>query len=214
MSPSSSTDASRKTTTKPHSRPVSTNTSRLPHLSQDCDTLPARLPREETNQADVEPKQAPHYTLLIRLPFSRSSFQDPAPVTWDSTKDQALWKLISSGPKTIDWAALSKEFNVELAFLLQQAAWLSERHFRRMREGVGRLGVGAAGSPVGEVVRPGSGEGKGSGGVGGVKMERAGSAGSGGAEMREEGSGGVGGEAMRREGSGGVAMERKGSRGW
>ncbi|KAK4692051.1 hypothetical protein P7C71_g5078, partial [Lecanoromycetidae sp. Uapishka_2] len=37
-----------------------------------------------------------HYTVLIRLPFPRGDFVDPAPVNWDSAKERELWEVISN----------------------------------------------------------------------------------------------------------------------
>ncbi|KAH0398329.1 hypothetical protein KCU89_g7351, partial [Aureobasidium melanogenum] len=76
-----------------------------------------------------------HYTCFIRLPFPRGDFVDPPQVDWNSTKDRALWKIISkaSNSKELDWEDLSTKFEVSLAFLLQQAAWLYERHFAQMK---------------------------------------------------------------------------------
>ena len=128
-------------------------------------------------------KQNAHYTVFIRLPFPRVDFQDPPLVAWDSIKDEALWKLIFSGStpkKNIDWEAMSEKFDVSLPFLLQQAAWLSERHLQSMRRQVMRMGGAGVGSPISqegeEAVgkRPEGGLGAGSGGVG---MERQGSRG-------------------------------------
>ncbi|KAL1644212.1 uroporphyrin-III C-methyltransferase [Diplodia intermedia] len=75
-----------------------------------------------------------HYTVLVRLPFARGDFVDPAQVEWDVTKDQALWKIISrpmsSGGgggeqrREINWQELATRFEVGQGFILQQAAWL------------------------------------------------------------------------------------------
>ncbi|PNS15988.1 Autophagy-related protein 29 [Sphaceloma murrayae] len=96
----------------------------------------------------VAPK--PHYTCLIRLPFPRGDFVDPAPVDWDGTKDAALWKLISkaANSKDLDWPELSHRFQVSLPFLLQQAAWLYERHFAQMRAQMKKLGTSNTSSPA------------------------------------------------------------------
>ncbi|KAI5364510.1 hypothetical protein Slin15195_G040470 [Septoria linicola] len=110
----------------------------------------------------------PHYTVFIRLPFSRGDFVDPPPTNWTAAKDRQLWKLISkSHSGDLDWEGLSHEFDVELNFLLMQAAWLSERHMERMRRQMTRIGGGGAGDGT-------TGSGTGSS-VGGVKMERTGS---------------------------------------
>lgn len=87
------------------------------------------------------PSTSIHYTVLIRLPFARNGFVDPEPVSWDATKDKALWKLISkaSNSKDLDWEAIAERFEVGLGFLMQQAAWLYERHFEGMREQMRKL---------------------------------------------------------------------------
>lgn len=103
--------------------------------------------------------------MFIRLPFARGDFQDPAPTNWTAAKDRQLWKLISKSQSgDLNWAGLSQEFDVELNFLLMQAAWLSERHMERMRRQVTKIGGAAAGEGT-------TGSGTGSS-VGGVKMER------------------------------------------
>ncbi|KAH7057305.1 hypothetical protein B0J12DRAFT_409289 [Macrophomina phaseolina] len=113
-----------------------------------------------------------HYTVLVRLPFARGDFVDPAQVEWDATKDQALWKIISrpmtggSQRKEIDWQELAARFEVGQGFILQQAAWLYERHLRHVRAQMRKVGsvggTGASGS-----------------GAGGVPMKRGGSGGAG-----------------------------------
>ncbi|KAF2209463.1 hypothetical protein CERZMDRAFT_100257 [Cercospora zeae-maydis SCOH1-5] len=108
---------------------------------------------------------APQYTVFIRLPFNRADFRDPAPTNWTAAKDRQLWKLISkSHSGDLDWEGLSQDFDVELNFLLMQAAWLSERHMERMRRHMTRVGAGGAGEGA-----TGSATGSSSGGV---KMER------------------------------------------
>jgi hypothetical protein len=84
------------------------------------------------------------YTVIIRLPFPRpQGFQDPPQVQWDATKDKKLWKLIARNPKSasgdLDWAARAAEFGVDTPFLLQQAAWLYERHFKHVKEQMTRI---------------------------------------------------------------------------
>ncbi|KAK6429345.1 hypothetical protein LTR95_014506 [Oleoguttula sp. CCFEE 5521] len=85
-----------------------------------------------------------HYTLILRCPFPRNGFQDPEPVSWDGTKDKALWKIISktSNSKDIDWEATAERFEVDLSFLMQQAAWLYEQHFEGMKTQMRRLASG------------------------------------------------------------------------
>ena len=66
------------------------------------------------------------YTVIVRLPFNRHDFVDPEPVEWDSVKDKALWKIISKGSdmRDLDWEDIAARFDVSLAFLMKQAAWL------------------------------------------------------------------------------------------
>ncbi|TVY44966.1 Autophagy-related protein [Lachnellula occidentalis] len=117
----------------------------------------------------------PSYTVFIRLPFPRGDFVDPPPVEWDAAKDKALWKILSKASKNsdIDWSELAAKFEVTLAFLLQQAAWLYERQLLQVRAQMRKVGVSkgsAAPSPV-----PGST----SENVGGEMMRKTGSGGAG-----------------------------------
>ncbi|KAI4755353.1 hypothetical protein E4T52_08305 [Aureobasidium sp. EXF-3400] len=66
-----------------------------------------------------------HYTCFIRLPFSRGDFVDPPQkrldglflmfkkVDWNSTKDRALWKIISkaSNSKELDYLLGSRSLS-------------------------------------------------------------------------------------------------------
>jgi hypothetical protein len=92
------------------------------------------------------------YTVVIRLPFPRGDFQDPPQVQWDASKDKKLWKLIARNPKSagvvgstsssdgeIDWPARAAEFGVDTPFLLQQAAWLYERHMKHVKAQMTRI---------------------------------------------------------------------------
>ncbi|KAH7360091.1 hypothetical protein BKA65DRAFT_492352 [Rhexocercosporidium sp. MPI-PUGE-AT-0058] len=95
----------------------------------------------------------PSYTVFIRLPFARGDFMDPISVEWDASKDKALWKILSKASKNsdIDWNELATKFEVTLAFLLQQAAWLYERQLLQVRAQMRKVGVSkgsAAPSPV------------------------------------------------------------------
>ena len=76
-----------------------------------------------------------HFTVFVRLPFPRGDFVDPLPVTWDSSKDRALWDILHRAEKgrEVDWQSLASEFDVTLPFLLQQAAWLYERQLSQVR---------------------------------------------------------------------------------
>lgn len=142
-------------------------------------------PQEARTSKAPSPKPAPtqakgnvHYTCFIRLPFPRNGFEDPAPVEWDADKDRALWKWISktSNSKDLDWEEIATRFDVALPFLLQQAAWLYERHFEGMRKQMQKLGVSQAPSPV----PPESGSSSGMASqaqAGGASMQRQGSKG-------------------------------------
>jgi hypothetical protein len=96
------------------------------------------------------PKSPIQYTVIVRLPFPRRDFQDPPQVQWDAAKDKKLWKLIARNPKSasgdLDWAARAAEFGVDTPFLLQQAAWLYERHFKHVKEQMTRIRASSAAS--------------------------------------------------------------------
>lgn len=65
----------------------------------------------------VQDEKHCHFTVFIRLPFPRGDFVDPPPVSttitkgsawtltnihqidWDSSKDRALWDILSRAPK-------------------------------------------------------------------------------------------------------------------
>ncbi|QSZ32410.1 hypothetical protein DSL72_001984 [Monilinia vaccinii-corymbosi] len=85
--------------------------------------------------SNQDPDPDPSYTVFVRLPFPRGDFVDPPDVEWDAAKDKALWKILSKASKNsdIDWTALATKFEVTLAFLLQQAAWLYERQLSQVR---------------------------------------------------------------------------------
>jgi hypothetical protein len=114
------------------------------------------------------------FTALIRLPFPRGSFVDPPQAQWDAEKDRQLWKVISKSSKTSDlnWVELASKFQVPPTFLLQQAAWLYERHFEHVRNQMKKVSgsnITAAASGGGSTLTP----------AGGVAMQRAGSGGAG-----------------------------------
>ncbi|KAJ1335774.1 Atg29 N-terminal domain-containing protein [Microdochium nivale] len=91
----------------------------------------------------------PTYTVFIRLPFPRGDFVDPPPVNWDLSKDEALWSIVSRVSKTeIDWNEIAGRFQVTVDFLLQQVAWLTERHAAQLRAQMRRAAVAAKGSPA------------------------------------------------------------------
>ncbi|KAK5114645.1 hypothetical protein LTR62_002218 [Meristemomyces frigidus] len=93
-----------------------------------------------------------HYTCFIRLPFPRGDFQDPPAIEWDASKDRALWKVISKSTNTkiqeLNWDEVAARFQVDLPFLLQQAAWLYEQHLEGMRKQMQKLGQSHAVAPV------------------------------------------------------------------
>ncbi|KAI0017908.1 hypothetical protein F4780DRAFT_566677 [Xylariomycetidae sp. FL0641] len=91
----------------------------------------------------------PTYTVFIRVPFPRGNFVDPPPVNWDSSKDEALWSIISKLSKTeIDWNDIASQFEVTVDFLLQQVAWLTERHASQVRAQMRKAAAAAKESPA------------------------------------------------------------------
>ncbi|KAL1301428.1 hypothetical protein AAFC00_005682 [Neodothiora populina] len=94
------------------------------------------------------PESKVHYTCFIRLPFPRADFVDPPQVAWTSTKDRALWKIISKASSRKELDCISARFDVSLSFLLQQAAWLYERHFAQMKAQMKKLSPSANPSPI------------------------------------------------------------------
>src|SRR5690242_3805316 len=115
------------------------------------------------------------FTALIRLPFPRGNFVDPPQAQWDAEKDRQLWKVISKSSKTSDlnWVELASKFQVPPTFLLQQAAWLYERHFEHVRNQIKKVSGSSVNAPAasggGSTLTP----------VGGFAMQRAGSGGAG-----------------------------------
>ncbi|CAH0039923.1 unnamed protein product [Clonostachys solani] len=82
----------------------------------------------------------PTYTIWVRVPIPRGDFVDPPQVhltvmvhlhvSWDSGKDEALWKILSGAAQTeID----SETFDVPVDFLLRQVAYITERHASQVR---------------------------------------------------------------------------------
>ncbi|KAI3544253.1 hypothetical protein CSPX01_05705 [Colletotrichum filicis] len=89
----------------------------------------------------------PTYTVFVRLPILRGDFADPPPVNWDSAKDDVLWNIISGATKQeIDWNELALRFDVTVDFLLQQVAYLTERHTAQLRAQVRKATAAAKGS--------------------------------------------------------------------
>ncbi|KAL7800115.1 hypothetical protein V8C37DRAFT_364163 [Trichoderma ceciliae] len=93
----------------------------------------------------------PQYTVFIRVPIPRRGFVDPAPVSWDIAKDEALWKILS-GHKDIDWNLVADRFEVPVDFLVQQVAYLNERHqshfLAQVRKATAAAKGSAAQSPI------------------------------------------------------------------
>ncbi|TVY33140.1 Autophagy-related protein [Lachnellula subtilissima] len=115
----------------------------------------------------------PSYIVFIRLPFPRGDFVDPPSVEWDAAKDKALWKILSKASKNSDIDCQAAKFEVTLAFLLQQAAWLYERQLLQVRAQMRKVGVSKGSSAPSPV--PGST----SENVGGEMMRKTGSGGAG-----------------------------------
>ncbi|KAI8951822.1 hypothetical protein F4801DRAFT_578140 [Xylaria longipes] len=101
----------------------------------------------------------PTYTVFIRLPFPRGDFVDPPPVNWESSKDEALWSIVSKLSKTeVDWndmqvqppppPQLAAKFEVTVDFLLQQVAWLTERHASQVRAQIRKTTAATKVSPA------------------------------------------------------------------
>ncbi|KAB8356530.1 hypothetical protein FH972_024113 [Carpinus fangiana] len=83
-----------------------------------------------------------HYTAFIRLPFPRGDFVDPPLVDWPPSKDRQLWQILSQSPRSseLDWKQLAAQFDVTVAFILQQAAWLYEQQLSQVRAQMRKVG--------------------------------------------------------------------------
>ncbi|WZH41800.1 Autophagy-related protein 29 [Fusarium acuminatum] len=103
----------------------------------------------------------PTYTVFVRVPIPRGDFVDPPPVNWDAVKDEALWKFLSgAGKKQIDCKCSADRFEVPVDFLLQQVAYLTERHASQVRAQVRKATAAVRGSgpspvPGGDSAGPG-----------------------------------------------------------
>ena len=117
--------------------------------------------------ASASPRRV-HYNVIIRLPFPRGDFVDPPQAEWDLDKDKKLWSIIANNAKIDNWEELANDFNVPLSFILQQAAWLYQRHMDSVREQMRKVGASNAPTPT-----PGSQPLT----AGGVAMKRLGSGG-------------------------------------
>ncbi|KAI1154370.1 hypothetical protein F4825DRAFT_448556 [Nemania diffusa] len=91
----------------------------------------------------------PTYTVFIRLPFPRGDFVDPPPANWESSKDDALWSIISNLSKTETVDSIdATEFQVTVDFLLQQVTWLTDRHTSQVRAQMRKAVAAAKVSPA------------------------------------------------------------------
>ncbi|KAL8998519.1 MAG: hypothetical protein Q9169_002462 [Polycauliona sp. 2 TL-2023] len=108
--------------------------------------------------------QDPQFTVFVRLPFPRGDFVDPPPVRWDASKDQILWDILSR---------TASQFEVDLSFLLQQAAWLYERQLSQVKAQLRRVS-----KPSLTTQSPTPSSAAGSGVAGGYAMARTSSGGS------------------------------------
>ncbi|CAN6633908.1 hypothetical protein TRVA0_014S01530 [Trichomonascus vanleenenianus] len=73
--------------------------------------------------------------VYLRFPFKRNGFKDPIPAVWNSEKEKRLWELLSQSDNRseIDWSSLARQFDVPVAYALQQAAWLYEKELEQVR---------------------------------------------------------------------------------
>ncbi|SPN99852.1 uncharacterized protein DNG_02704 [Cephalotrichum gorgonifer] len=98
----------------------------------------------------------PLYRVFVRVPIPRGDFVDPPPVNWDSSKDEALWKILSKVAKTqINWTELAARFGVTVDFLIRQVAYLTEQHASQVRDELRKAAAAAKGSAAPSPV-PGS----------------------------------------------------------
>ncbi|KAK9477286.1 hypothetical protein V1514DRAFT_334387 [Lipomyces japonicus] len=83
----------------------------------------------------------PQYTVYLRFPFPRNGFEEPAPAEWNSSKETALWDILSKTHKRsdINWNQLANKFQVSVPYLLQQTAWLYERELQQVHEEMNRV---------------------------------------------------------------------------
>ncbi|TDZ38684.1 Autophagy-related protein 29 [Colletotrichum spinosum] len=88
----------------------------------------------------------PTYTVFVRLPILRGEFKDPPAVRWDSTKDDVLWSKLSEQKADINWPELAAQLDVTVEFLVQQVAYVNERHTAQVRAQVRKATAAAKGS--------------------------------------------------------------------
>jgi Atg29 N-terminal domain len=168
MSPSQAGQRPPDSANARHSRNNSGTASPLPTSKTSSKRQPdAALPATERKV---------HYTLIVRLPFPRGAFEDPPQVDWNADKDRKLWRIIANTPKIgdLNWEEVANDLGVELNFVLQQAAWLYQRHMDNVREQMRKVGAsttaGGSGAPT---PIPGQ-----QSVAGGIPMKRMGSGGS------------------------------------
>ena len=161
----------------PHEQPTTTATMPPSQVPPQAAAVKARHSRDPSGtssprpEAKAVPKQHTplpppprrvHYNVIIRCPFPRGDFVDPQQVDWDVEKDRRLWGIIATNPKLDNWEELANDFDVPLSFMLQQAAWLYQRHIDSVREQMRKVGASSnASTPT----------------PGGVAMKRLGSGG-------------------------------------
>ncbi|KAK1826694.1 hypothetical protein QBC39DRAFT_363793 [Podospora conica] len=108
----------------------------LPTTQHQIDHYVNRLLRmEEKKKTEGKPEPEPTYRVYIRLPFNRGDFVDPPQVQWDEDKSSRLWGILSDPDSqgNIDWNKLATQFEANVPFLLQMAAWLDERHTSKLK---------------------------------------------------------------------------------
>jgi len=125
-------------------------------------------PAKKQPTVSSPPPRRIHYSVIIRLPFPRGDFIDPPQAEWDLGKDKKLWSIIANNAKIDNWEELANDFEVPLSFILQQAAWLYQRHMDSVREQMRKVGASNTPTPT-----PGSQPLT----AGGVAMKRLGSGG-------------------------------------
>lgn len=129
---------------------------------------PDARPAKKQPDPPAPPPRRVHYNLIIRLPFSRGDFIDPPQIDWDQEKDRKLWSIIANNAKIDNWEDVANDFDVPLSFILQQAAWLYQRHMDSVREQMRKFGASNAPTPTPGAQPPTA---------GGIAMKRLGSGG-------------------------------------
>ncbi len=97
----------------------------------------------------MEPPK-PAFTVYLRYPYKRGSFQDTSVDAWDEEKEQKLWRVLLQNSSTrqqpfgrqnetsVNWGALAEDFQVTERYLLQQAAWLYNHQLQQVRSQIQR----------------------------------------------------------------------------